>query len=98
MKDSEFSFAQPRLQVTRAEVEEWIIRYVSELRGIRADRISRTIPLTKYGVDSASAVAMSGDLMDWLGCDIDPTLMYEHPTIERAAIRIALLANGADHE
>ncbi|GEM_PF-497940 len=71
--------------VTHAQLEDWLIAYIANLRGMKKERISRNVVLTKYGLDSASAVALSGDLMDWLRCDIDPTLLYEHPTIEKAA-------------
>jgi len=73
---------------TQVEIEEWLVLYIAELRGIKREKICRTTVLSKYGLDSASAVTLSGDLMDWLKCDIDPTLLYEHPTIERAAAHI----------
>jgi len=33
--------------------------------------------------------------MDWLKCDIDPSLLYEHPTIEKAAQEIMNLMAGS---
>lgn len=71
--------------ITRTQLEDWLVSYIANLRGMKKERISRNVVLSKYGLDSASAVALSGDLMDWLRCDIDPTLLYEHPTIEKAA-------------
>jgi acyl carrier protein len=73
----------------------WIHAYVAEMRGMSADRIQRTVPLYKYGLDSASAVTMTGDLCDLLGVDVDPSVLYEHPTIERAAAHLSSLCEAA---
>ncbi|MBB5447923.1 MULTISPECIES: acyl carrier protein [unclassified Paraburkholderia] len=77
--------AIPNESITQAQLEEWFVSYIADLRGMKREKISRTVVLSKYGLDSASAVALSGDLMDWLKCDVDPTLLYEYPTIEKAA-------------
>jgi len=77
--------------VTQASVEEWLIAYIADLSGTRKDKISITTHLRKYGLDSASAVTLSGDMMDWLKCEVDPTLLYEHPTIEKAASHVMTL-------
>jgi acyl carrier protein len=74
-----------------AAIEGWLHAYIAELRGMKPERISRTVPLYKYGLDSASAVTLTGDLMDWLGVDVDPAVLYEHPTIEKAAAHLSSL-------
>jgi acyl carrier protein len=84
-----------RHTATQAQIEDWLVSYIAELRGLKREKISRTTVLSKYGLDSASAVTLSGDLMDWLKCDIDPTLLYEHPTIERAAAHIVDMGKAA---
>jgi acyl carrier protein len=33
-------------------------------------------------LDSAAAVGMTGELADWLDHEMDPTLLYDYPTIE----------------
>ena len=83
--------AQSGLHATQSQIEEWLVSYIAELRGMKKEKISRNTILSKYGLDSASAVTLSGDLMDWLKCDIDPTLLYEHPTIEQAAAHIVAM-------
>ncbi|MBR8651860.1 acyl carrier protein [Achromobacter sp. Marseille-Q0513] len=85
-------------QATQAEIEEWLVSYIAELRGMKKEKISRTAVLSKYGLDSASAVTLSGDLMDWLKCDIDPTLLYEHPTIEQAAAHILAMGRTVTND
>jgi len=94
MTIQEMQTAQTSLHATQAQIEEWLVSYIAELRGMKKEKISRTTVLSKYGLDSASAVTLSGDLMDWLKCDIDPTLLYEHPTIEQAAAHIVAMGRA----
>ncbi|MEO1374971.1 MAG: acyl carrier protein [Cyanobacteria bacterium J06635_10] len=49
---------------------------------IKPSEIDVTIPFDRYGLDSSAAVSMTGDLEDWLGYELDPTLIYDYPTIE----------------
>jgi acyl carrier protein len=94
MNTQEIPTGTSNLNVTQEQIEEWLVSYIADLRGMKKEKISRTTILTKYGLDSASAVTLSGDLMDWLKCDIDPTLLYEHPTIEKAAAHIVAMRMG----
>ena len=63
-------------------IEQWITLYVANLLEVDSEEIDTTIPFDRYGLDSSAAVGMTGDLEDWLGCEIDPTLVYDYPTIE----------------
>ncbi|MDX1253490.1 MAG: acyl carrier protein [Gammaproteobacteria bacterium] len=98
MNAQEIQTAKSSLHATQAQIEEWLVSYIADLRGIKKEKISRTTILSKYGLDSASAVTLSGDLMDWLKCDIDPTLLYEHPTIEQAAAHIAAMGKAVGND
>lgn len=66
----------------KKEIEAWIASYVANLLEVDSEEIDITIPFDRYGLDSSAAVRMTGDLEDWLGCEIDPTLVYDYPTIE----------------
>ena len=98
MNHREVSTAQSCPRATQAQIEEWLVSYIADLRAIKKEKISHTTVLSKYGLDSASAVTLSGDLMDWLKCDIDPTLLYEHPTIEQAAAHIVAIGKAAGND
>lgn len=63
------------------EVQNWIVTYVADLLEVDADEIDPTVPFDRYGLDSASAVGMTGDIENWLGRKIDPTLLYDYPTV-----------------
>lgn len=82
-----------------AEIQAWIVSYLAQLLEIDPDEINTSIPFDSYGLDSATAVGMTGDLEDWLGRKIDPTLLYDYPTVEsfshHLAEELALKASGA---
>jgi acyl carrier protein len=67
---------------TTSEIQAWMVAYVADLLEVDPDEIDVTIPFDRYGLDSSAAVGMTGDLEDWLETEIDPTLLYDYPTIE----------------
>ena len=74
---------------TTAEIEAWLVSYLAELLEIEPEKVDVTIPFDRYGLDSSIAIGMSGDLEDWLGGELDPTLLYDYPTIEVLAQNLA---------
>lgn len=76
-------------QLTAAEIQAWIVSYLAELLEIDPDDVNVTIPFDRYGLDSSVAVGMTGDLEDWMGKKLDPTLLYDYPTIESLAKHLA---------
>lgn len=67
---------------TQMEIQAWIVNYVAELLEVKPNKIDVTIPFDRYGLDSSAAVGLSGDLEDWLDEELDPTLLYDYPTIK----------------
>lgn len=67
---------------SKTEIQAWIVSYIAELLAIDPDEVNITIPFDNYGLDSSAAVGMTGDLEDWIERKIDPTLLYDYPTIE----------------
>lgn len=76
-------------QRTAAEIQTWIAAYLAELLEIEPEEVNVMIPFEQYGLDSAAAVGMSGDLEDWLGTKLDPTLLYDYPTVAALARHLA---------
>lgn len=67
---------------TAAEIQDWIVAYLADLLEIEPDEVDVTIAFDRYGLDSSAAVGMTGDLETWLGRELDPTLLYDYPTVE----------------
>jgi acyl carrier protein len=74
---------------TLAEIQAWLVSYLAESLEIDPDEVDVTIPFDRYGLDSSAAVGLIGELEDWLGCELDPTLLYDYPTIEVVALYLA---------
>lgn len=76
-------------RLSAAEIQDWIVSYLAELLEVDPDEIELAIPFDRYGLDSSVAIGMTGDLEDWLGRELDPTLLYDYPTIETLAQHLA---------
>lgn len=74
---------------TQKEIQNWIVNHIAELLEVNPNRINATSSFDRYGLDSVIAVSLTGDLEDWLGTELDPTLLYDYPTIERLAHHLA---------
>lgn len=79
-KTTDFLVIKPN--PTAAKIQSWIVSYMTEILEVEAEEIDVTIPFDRYGLDSAVAVGLIGDLEEWLGYELDPTLLYDYPTIE----------------
>lgn len=64
------------------EIQDWILAYLGDLLEIEPEEIDITIPFDHYGLDSTAAISLTGDLEEWLGKEVDPTLLYDYPTVE----------------
>src|SRR5271166_1401158 len=71
------------------EIRAWILSQVAAELGIDAAEISVHEPLTRYGMDSMTAVVLTGDLEHWLGRAIPPDLLGHLVTIESLAQHLA---------
>jgi acyl carrier protein len=70
-------------------IQEWLILKIGELLGVTRDEIIVTEPFSSYGMSSMAAVSMAGDLEDWLGFQLPPTLAWDYPTVEALARHLA---------
>ncbi|MBW4510717.1 MAG: acyl carrier protein [Scytonematopsis contorta HA4267-MV1] len=75
---------------TEKEIQGWMVSYLAELLSVEADEIDITVPFSYYGLDSAVAIGLIGDLEGWLGSELDPTLVYDYPTTEALVHHLSL--------
>jgi acyl carrier protein len=68
---------------TSEDIQEWLIDYLARALERAPDEIDVTVPFDDFALDSATAIGMTGELEDWLGKHVDPTLIYDYPTIEQ---------------
>ncbi|MEM7032797.1 MAG: SDR family NAD(P)-dependent oxidoreductase, partial [Chloroflexota bacterium] len=71
------------------EIEKWLSDRLVQRSHIPLDHLDVDAPLSSYGLDSASVIGLSGELSEWLGVNIPPTLAYDYPSIRLLARHLA---------
>jgi acyl carrier protein len=71
------------------EIEAMLAGYVAHRTRTPADEIDRTRRFDHLGLDSADAVALMGELEDFVGRPLSAFLPYTYPTIEQLARQVA---------
>ncbi|MEO0969590.1 MAG: acyl carrier protein [Cyanobacteria bacterium J06639_18] len=82
---SESKEISPKNQLSTEEIQVWFISYLTELLDIQPNDVDINSSFESFGLNSSAAVAMTGDLEEWLGYEIEPTIVYDYPTIEALA-------------
>lgn len=67
------------------EISQWLVARLAERLGIDAKRIDPSEPFASYGLDSSSAVRLSGELSTWLACHVEATVVYDYPNVSALA-------------
>jgi len=58
--------------------------------------IAADATFAEMGLDSATSAYFIVELEEWLGCELDPELVFEYPTIAELARHIAARPGGTD--
>lgn len=74
--------ASNRLDRPATEIQTWMVEYIADLLDVDPEDIDPELPFDRFGLDSAAAIGMTGALEDWLGTEIDPTLIYDYPSVK----------------
>ena len=96
MKTTQFEQARettekPLLSVKK--IQDWLVSYLAKHLEIAEDQVDIKLPFDRYNLDSAVTIGMTGELETLLDSTLDPTLVYDYPTIELLA---QYLASGAE--
>lgn len=71
------------------ELVQWLrVRLARQLE-LEPDQIDTQKDFADCGLSSVEAVNLSGDLENFLGCRLPPTLLWDYPTIETLARYLA---------
>ena len=76
-------------QPTLTAIQNWLVAYMTEMMEVDEDEIDLSVPFDEYGLDSSMTVTLIGDLEDWLGRNLDRTLIYDYPTLEKLAKQVS---------
>ncbi len=77
-----------REEATR-QIEAWMMAWLIHRNGMDAGEVGPETRFAEHGLDSMSAVELSGELDDWLGVELTPLVAWNHPTPARLAEYLA---------
>lgn len=72
-----------------ADIRTWLIEQIAAILSLSEDDIDPAETFDSFGLASRDAVSLSGDLEDYLGRRLSPTLLYQYPTINKLAEHLA---------
>lgn len=73
------------MNMESAAVEEWLIGRVLAYGKVDAGSFTPETPLADLGLDSVYALTLCGDIEDAYDLDVDPTIVWDYPTIRQLA-------------
>jgi acyl carrier protein len=74
---------------TTAPITAWLVGRVAFYVDLPARSIDSAVPLAELGIDSVSAVGLCGEIEDRWDLEVDPTLVFDYPTIAAIAAFVA---------
>lgn len=66
---------------TAAEVTKWLMLKMGEVLEIDLGPEDMERSFQAFGLSSREELVLVGDLEDWLGYELAPTVIWDHPTI-----------------
>jgi acyl carrier protein len=79
----------PPVKPTEKQIRDRLVTEIADVMGLPIDRVDSREPFAAFGVASVEAVHLVGTLETWLGLALDPTLLWDHPTIDALAKHLA---------
>lgn len=80
-KESDADSAKSKTETAR-EIESWLVNHLAETLGVEKAEIDIRKPFVSYGLDSAQAIGLVGDLEEYIDRPLSPTLIWDYPNIE----------------
>jgi acyl carrier protein len=81
--------AKNQASLDREAIADWLTGWIARELPMPLDEIDRDEHLESYGMSSLLVVTLSGELEDLVGRPIDPSAVYDRPTINQLADYLA---------
>jgi acyl carrier protein len=63
----------------------WLTARLASLLDVSPSTLDPMVPLAEMGVDSVHAVSLVGEIEAHFDIDVDPTLIFDYPTLSHIA-------------
>ncbi len=70
------------------EIASWLTSAVARHAGVAESAVDAQRPFSDYGLRSADAVALAGELEGWLGTSVSPALLYDHGCVADLSLHL----------
>ncbi|SDH56168.1 acyl carrier protein [Variovorax sp. OV700] len=67
---------------TKDEIAQWCVDFIATTFEIDPVEVERDAEFQSFGFDSTALVSFSAEIEEWLGHEIHPSALFEHPTID----------------
>ncbi len=79
--------------------ESWMSQWLVSRAGVDPAEVDLEKPFADYGLDSMTAVEMSGEIEDWSGVELTPIVAWNYPTVAKLSeFLVSQLLDDAAHE
>ena len=68
------------------EMIVWLIQLIAQEKKVDVSEIDAETPFVDLGLDSMSAVTLSGDIEMELDFDLSPTILWDYPNVKLLSI------------
>jgi acyl carrier protein len=73
------------MNANRRSILRWLTAQLASYLEAPATAIDPMRPLAELGVDSVHAVSLVGDVEEHFDIDVDPTMIFDYPTLAHIA-------------
>ncbi len=82
---------------TQAQISTWIKNYLADILEIETEEVDENYEFERFGLNSSAAVSLVGDLEEWLGFELSPSLFFEYNTIAQVSNYLAEVAQAENN-
>ena len=82
---------------TVEEVQKWIINWLQDNAGVSYDSIDLDKSFADYHLDSITSIELSYDLEEFTGKELDVTVAFNYPTINKMSAYLATDAKPTEN-
>jgi acyl carrier protein len=75
-------------QPTLTDIEAWLMRRLAQELEENEANLDPTARFASYGLDSMSALVLTGELEEWLDLELPSTLVWDFPTARELAVHL----------
>ncbi|MFD3505492.1 acyl carrier protein [Streptomyces sp. NPDC058676] len=80
---SSFATGNSGSSLSSEELTTWLKERIAAHLDMSADDIQTDEPLGSYGLDSIYALTVVAEIEDHIGVSLEPTVMWDEPTVDR---------------